>query len=84
MLKVSCYRNYCIDFNQILHNDRDHQVVIVGGHNCAQLIQDGGGCHLEKSQKLRYLCKGLTDPYEILFGNSNNNNINISKIVKIG
>jgi len=25
--------NYCINFNQILHNDRDHQVVIVGGPN---------------------------------------------------
>ena len=33
ILKVSCYRNYCIDFNQILHNDRDHQVVVVGGPN---------------------------------------------------
>jgi len=22
ILKVLCYRNYCIDFNQILHNDR--------------------------------------------------------------
>ena len=30
ILKVSYYRNYCIDFNQILHNDRDHKVVIVG------------------------------------------------------
>jgi len=27
-------------------------------------IQDGGGRHLEKSQKLRYLRKGLTDLYE--------------------
>ena len=32
-MKVSCYRNYCIDFNQILNNDRDHQVVVVGGPN---------------------------------------------------
>jgi len=32
-MKVSCYRNYCIDFNQIWHSDRDHQVVIVGGPN---------------------------------------------------
>jgi len=31
ILKASCYRNYCIDFKQISHNDRDHQVVIVGG-----------------------------------------------------
>jgi len=33
ILKVSCYRNYCIDFNQIWRNDRNHQVVIVGGHS---------------------------------------------------
>jgi len=31
ILKVSCHRNYYVDFNQILHNDRDHQVVVVGG-----------------------------------------------------
>ena len=30
ILKVS-YQNYCIDSNQILHNDRDHQGVIMGG-----------------------------------------------------
>ena len=28
-----CYRNCCIDLSQILHNDRDHKVVIVGGPN---------------------------------------------------
>jgi len=33
ILKVSRYRNYSIDFNQILHNDRDHQVVVVGDPN---------------------------------------------------
>ena len=33
ILKVSCYRNSCIDFDQILHNDGDHQVVVVGGPN---------------------------------------------------
>ena len=30
---VLCYRNYCINFNQILHNDRDCQVVVIGGPN---------------------------------------------------
>jgi len=30
-LKVSYYRNSCIDFNQILRNDGDYQVVVVGG-----------------------------------------------------
>jgi len=24
ILKVSCYRNYCTHFNEILQNDRDH------------------------------------------------------------
>jgi len=33
ILKVSYYQKYCIDFNQIWHNDRDHQVVIAGGPN---------------------------------------------------
>jgi len=33
ILKVSCYRNSCIDFDQILHDDGDHQVVVVGGPN---------------------------------------------------
>ena len=33
ILEVSCYRNYCIDFNQILHNDRHHQEVVAGGPN---------------------------------------------------
>ena len=33
ILKVSCFRSYCIDFNQILHNDRDPQVVVACGPN---------------------------------------------------
>jgi len=33
ILKVSDYRNYYIDFNQNLHNDRDHQVVVVDDPN---------------------------------------------------
>ena len=31
----------CISLNQILHNDRDNQVVIVGGPNTHPAIQDG-------------------------------------------
>jgi len=27
MLKHPRYRNYCIDYNRILHSDRDHQVL---------------------------------------------------------
>ena len=33
ILKVSYYRNYCIDSNHILHNDRNYQLVITGGAN---------------------------------------------------
>jgi len=28
--------NYCTDYNQILHNDKDHQVILVGGPNKLQ------------------------------------------------
>jgi len=35
ILKVSYYRNYSIDLNHILHNDGDHEVVIVGVPNRA-------------------------------------------------
>ena len=47
ILKVSCYRNSCIDFDQILHNDGDYQVVVVGGPNRPQ---DGDGRHFEKNR----------------------------------
>jgi len=33
ILKLAYYRNYCIDFNQILHSDKDHQMPFVGGPN---------------------------------------------------
>jgi len=33
-------------------------------------IEDGGGRHLEKSQKSRYLRNGLTDLYEILYADA--------------
>jgi len=33
-------------------------------------IQDGGGRHLKKSQKLRYLHSGFTDLYEIWYVNA--------------
>ena len=37
------YQNCCIDSNQILHSDKDHQMPFVGGPNThTQQIQDGG------------------------------------------
>jgi len=31
--KHAYYQNYCIDSNQILHSDKDHQMFFVGGPN---------------------------------------------------
>jgi len=31
--KHACYQNYCIDSNQILHSDKDHQMPFVGAPN---------------------------------------------------
>jgi len=57
---------HMIDSNQILHSDKDHQMPFVCGPNTHTLqIQDGGGRHLEKNKKSRYLGNGLTDRYEI-------------------
>jgi len=30
---ITYYQNYCVDSNQILHSDRDHQMPFVGGPN---------------------------------------------------
>jgi len=39
ILQMSHHRNYCIDRNQILHRDKDHQVglLFVGGPNKPQI-----------------------------------------------
>ena len=36
ILKCSYYKNYCIDHNQILQSDRDHQLLTAGGPNMSQ------------------------------------------------
>ena len=54
------YQIHCIDFSQISHNDRDHQVV-------SQYMADGH--HFEKKPiKSPYLCNRLTDFDEIWHG----------------
>jgi len=66
ILKDSYYRNYCSYFTQILHNDRDHQVVVVSGPNRAQQIQDGGRPPFcKKTVESPYLCNRLTHFNEI-------------------
>jgi len=31
--KYAYYQNYCVDSNQILHSDKDHQMPFLGGPN---------------------------------------------------
>ena len=62
------FRNYCIDFNQILHNDRDHQVVVVGGPKKSKMAD---GRHFEKNPvKSLYLCNRLTDLDKIWYNDA--------------
>ena len=61
ILKVSCYRNYCIDFKQILQNDRDHQVVVVGGPNRRPTNPRWRTAAILKTVKSSYVCNRLTD-----------------------
>jgi len=37
ILKFAYYRNYCADYNQILHSDKDHQILIVCGPNMRKI-----------------------------------------------
>ena len=32
-IKICIYRNYCTDYNRIVHSHKDHQILIVGGPN---------------------------------------------------
>ena len=71
IFKVSYYRNYFIDFNQILHSDRDHQVVIVcrpNTHPSKSKMADGR--HFGQTVKWPYLCNRLTDFDEIWQGDA--------------
>jgi len=65
ILRVSYYRIYCIDFNQILQNDRDQQVVIVGGPNTRPANSRWRTAAILKTVKSPYLGNRLTDFDEI-------------------
>jgi len=71
ILKVSYYRNYCIDFSQILHSDRDHEVVVAGDPN-TRLTNPRWwtAAILKKNVKSPYLCNHLTDVDEIWPGDA--------------
>ena len=62
ILKVSCYRNCCIDFHQILRSDRDLQVVFVCGPNRRKTNPRWRtAAILKKTVKSPYLCNRLAD-----------------------
>jgi len=66
ILKVSCYRKYCINFNQIWRNDRGHQVVIVGGPSRGPTNPRWRKAAIsKKTVKSPYICYRLTDLDEI-------------------
>jgi len=66
ILRLVYYRNYCTDFNQILHSRKDHQVLLVGGPQiCVKQIQDGGRPLPGKIENWPYLCNALTDRHKI-------------------
>jgi len=48
MEKHAYYQNYCINSDQILHSDKDHQMPFVGGLNTHNKSQMMDGCHLGK------------------------------------
>jgi len=58
--KHAYYENYCIDSNQILANDKDHQMPFVGGPNTRTAIQDGGRPSSWKNRKIAIYRQGLT------------------------
>jgi len=70
MFKLSYYRNYDIDCNQILDSDKDHDVHFMGGPNMPQKSKIADGRHLEKTQKSQYLCNSLTDFDKIWHSNA--------------
>jgi len=66
--KHAYYQNYCIDCNQILHSNKDHQMPLVWTH--ASQIQDGGRPPSGKIEKSSYLSNGLSDRHEIWQGDA--------------
>ena len=55
ILIVAYYQNYCIYSNQILHNDKDHQMSFMGRSNARHKSKIADGRHLEKIEKSLYL-----------------------------
>ena len=52
--KRAYYQNYCINSNQILHSDKDHQMPFVGGPHTHYKSKMADDRHLGKIEKLLY------------------------------
>jgi len=50
ILKLAYYQNYCTDYNQILHNNKDYQILFLCGPHAWNKSKLANGCHLEKSK----------------------------------
>jgi len=59
--------NYCINSNEILHSDKDHQILFIG---CPNMLITNPRWRtvaiLENIEKLSYLTNGLTECHEVL------------------
>jgi len=65
IVKVSYYRNYSIDSSHILQNDRNHQLVVVGGPNKRQTNPRWRTAAILKTVKSPFLRNRLSDFDEI-------------------
>jgi len=71
MEKHAYYQNYCVNSNQILHSDKDHQMPFVGGPNTRITNPRWRGRHLGKiGKKSSYLGRGFTDFDQIWHGDA--------------
>jgi len=56
--KPAYYQSYCVDYNHILHSDKDQQTHFVGGPNTHLKSKTADGRHLGKFEKSLYLGDG--------------------------
>ena len=69
-MKPAYYQNYCIDSNQILHNTKDNQVLIVRGTNTPQQTRNSRQPSFWKKVKSPYLRSRVTAFNEIWYGDA--------------
>jgi len=68
--KHAYYRNYCIDSNQILHNDKDQKMLFMRRQNPRTTNSTWRTAAILNMEKLRYFGNGMTDFDEIWHGDT--------------